>query len=240
MANGSRRWTEFEPREEKAARAVTDRRINSHFTRVFANFKGNRSGGGGRCLQRPIVLISFACLPACLPACYWRVFPYSLEIESIKGEPFFRSRPCYVWVSSFFSLFLSSSLCFSPLSSALFFPSFLLSFFSVRCQATRIFSCVWKRIIRSYPANRSLLKRFICVRTILKEDRFILFRTKSPPSNASPCLSMPDDAAALSAPGIVCTPLWPTAIISGIDSVHTRACIRLVFTSARSHPRRGR
>lgn len=48
----------------KRSRAVRDRRINSHFTRVFANFKGNRSGGGGRSLQRPIVLISFACLLA--------------------------------------------------------------------------------------------------------------------------------------------------------------------------------
>ena len=151
------------------------------------------------------------CLPACLPACYWRVFPYSLEIESIKGEPFFRSRLCCVWVSSFFSLSLSLSLSIFLFLSHFFcfIFSFLLSFF------LSFFFCtlpgnsnIFVRLKTYYQiVPGCLLKRFICLRTILKEDRFILFRTKSPPSNASPCLSMPDDAAALSAPGIVCTPL---------------------------------
>lgn len=53
-------------REEKP-RAVRERRINSHFTRVFANFKGNRRGRG-KVPTTPDCFNIF-CLPACLLAC---------------------------------------------------------------------------------------------------------------------------------------------------------------------------
>lgn len=102
-------------REEKP-RAVRERRINSHFTRVFANFKGNRRGRG-KVPTTPDCFNIF-CLPACLLACLLlEGVPVPLGNRKHKRGAIF-----------FFSFSFLLRFFFSPLPHLFFSSIFLLHF----------------------------------------------------------------------------------------------------------------